>query len=696
MSGTDYSYDEQGQFFPIFILTVVGIVTVPLTYSVLKPSSDPGATAPRIKSDYKPEHGDLIDIQRKAQRRKDRRLKRIITVVVGWAIMAFMAYLIVVTARTIPKIWNPYDILGISDSATEREIKSHYRKLSILHHPDKARPDPAKNETLESLNDHWVEVTKAYKALTDEEIRNNFIQYGHPDGKQSFSIGIALPKFIITDGNGKYVILVYAALLGVLLPYLVGSWWYGSQRMSKEKVLIESANNLFREYEEDITEGGIISALSTGAEFQKVLTGEKAESGLGKLESRILAEGDAYAHAGGLTAKDVLKLEDLDGGVRRKALGLLWAYLGRVDLGDASLDQVKLEAAPIAHALNSSFTAIALAFGTTAPILSSYLTAQNLMQAIPPGGSPLLQIPYFTPAISKAVEGDAKTHLSLQQYMGLPEAYRKRLTIGKNLLTESQYQTAMKVVRQLPRLQVEKGFFKVTGEKFIIPSSLVSLVVKGRFIPPGSENAPEVNELDLEDIDPEEDDLDAILGRPKKAGKGQKQPAEDKPIQPPLAYAPYFTKDYSPRWNVFLTDSKQGKIAVPPFTFTTFDKPIYDDNGKPTFNMQTLKAQFQAPPQAGHYTFVMHLICDSYIGFDTKMEVTLVVDDASKAEDFEGEDDISEPDEAGQMHALKTGAPPPSKKKQKKPADDESSEEESNTEEEVDDTSETDTDTDEE
>ena len=93
----------------------MGIVTVPLTYSVLKPSSDPGATAPRIKSDYKPEHADLIDTQRKAQRRKDRRLKRIITVVVGWTVMAFMAYLIVVTARTIPKIWNPYDILGISD-----------------------------------------------------------------------------------------------------------------------------------------------------------------------------------------------------------------------------------------------------------------------------------------------------------------------------------------------------------------------------------------------------------------------------------------------------------------------------------------------------------------------------------------------------------------------------------------------------
>jgi len=93
----------------------VGIVTVPLTYSVLKPSTDPGATAPRIKTDYRPEHADLVDVQKKKQKRRERRLKRAITVIAGWAIMAFMAYLIMVTARTIPKIWNPYDILGISE-----------------------------------------------------------------------------------------------------------------------------------------------------------------------------------------------------------------------------------------------------------------------------------------------------------------------------------------------------------------------------------------------------------------------------------------------------------------------------------------------------------------------------------------------------------------------------------------------------
>jgi translocation protein SEC63 len=607
--------------------------------------------------------------------------------------------------------------LTSKQSATEKEIKSHYKRLSLKFHPDKIRPDPAKNQTLESLNDYFVELTKAYKALTDEEIRNNYQQYGHPDGKQSFSIGIALPKFIVTDGNGKYVILVYAALLGVLLPYLVGSWWYGTQRMSKEKVLIESANNLFREYSEDITEGGIISALSTGVEFQQTLKGDKAESGLERVESRVLAEGEPFTYVGGLTAKDRTKLEDLEGGVRRKALGLLWGYLGRVELDDTALNQAKVEVAPIARALNASFNAIALAFGSTGPILASFLTAQNLIQAIPPGASPLLQLPYITPAIARAIEGDAKTHLTLQQYMQLPEAYRRKLSVGKGLLTESQYKTAIDLAKQLPRLQVEKAFFKVIGEKYITPGSLVSFVVKGRFVPPGSQNVPEVNELDLEDVDPEEDDLDAILGRQKKTSKGEKL-KEDKPVQPPLAYAPYYARNYSPRWNVFLTDSKQGKMAVPPFTFIAFDKPIFDESGKPTFNMQTLKAQFQAPPQAGHYTFVMHLICDSYVGFDTKMEVTLVVDEAAKAAEIEAEDDISEPDEgrskpthftrsnanstidslAGQMNALKTGGltgPPP--KKKKRPVTEESSDEESGTEgEEAEDTSETDTDTDEE
>ncbi len=183
-----------------------------------------------------------------------------------------------------------------------------------------------------------MELSKAYKALTDEDVRNNYIQYGHPDGKQSFSIGIALPKFIVTDGNGKYVLLVYGLLLGVLLPYIVGKWWYGTQRETKEKVLIASAGKLFMEWSDDINEGGITTALSVGEEYKEILKGDKAEYGLGKVENKVLAEGENGTTAAGLSLKDRQKLENMDGGLRRKVLALLWAYLGRIELDDTTLN----------------------------------------------------------------------------------------------------------------------------------------------------------------------------------------------------------------------------------------------------------------------------------------------------------------------------------------------------------------------
>jgi translocation protein SEC63 len=235
--------------------------------------------------------------------------------------------------------------------------------------------------------------------------------------------------------------------------------------------------------------------------------------------------------------------------------------------------------------------------------------------------------------------------------MKIPEAERRKLTVGAGLLSEKQYNDAISVAQQLPALEVSKAFFKVMGEKVITPSSLVQLVVKARFVPPGCTDVPPVNPLDLEDIDPDEDDLDALMGRKPAKNRatklvdGKKVENKVETIQPPLAHAPYFARDHSPRWHIFLADSKQGKMAVPPFTFTTFDKPILDEAGKPTFNMQTLKMQFQAPPQVGDFNFVMNMVCDSYMGLDTKLEVTLHIDDPAKAAALEEDDDISEPDE---------------------------------------------------
>lgn len=112
----------KAQFFPFFILTLTGLVTVPLTYTLLRPSKDQDALAPRIQTDYKIKHAATVDSLKSAHKRKQWRVKRVLFVVAGWAIMGAMAYLIMVTKQNIPKIWNPYDILGVQEVRTGQDL----------------------------------------------------------------------------------------------------------------------------------------------------------------------------------------------------------------------------------------------------------------------------------------------------------------------------------------------------------------------------------------------------------------------------------------------------------------------------------------------------------------------------------------------------------------------------------------------
>ncbi|OTA31637.1 hypothetical protein BTJ68_08132 [Hortaea werneckii EXF-2000] len=528
---SEYNYDADAQFFPFFVLTVSSLITLPLTYSLLRSPSDVAGTsskAAHIASPYTPKNADIIQTSRAKQKRKELRLKRMLTAATGWLTMAYMIYLMYVTARAQPTVWNPYDILDIGMSASEKQINSRYRKLSVTMHPDKRQPNPALNETVESINDAWVEIVKAYKALTDEEIRNNYIQYGNPDGKQSTSFGIALPSILVAEGSGKYVLVFYGALLGIGLPWLVGKWWYAREICSRNTA-------------SGMDDGDVVNAVSSALEYRDVLHGTKEHSGLGKLEKLLLQASEASTEDenSAMKPKDRKRLEDLDDPVRRKTFAMVWAYLTRLDLDDRTLEAEKYELAPTALQLNEAFLSICLAYGFTAPVLSSYRLSQSLVQAVPPTQRlPLMQLPHFTPSIIRNLEqkttanNGSKDHMTIQSLMALPAEQRQALAQAAGL-TNDRLKVAENVARQLPYLRVEKAFFKVQGEKFIIPSSLVQFVVKARFIPPGSTNVPPVTDEDLRTSIPAEGDIQA-----------QKQEQEQHP----------------------------GKIAVPPFTFSAFDK----------------------------------------------------------------------------------------------------------------------------
>lgn len=68
-----------------------------------------------------------------------------------------------------------YEVLGITRTATEVEIKKAYRTLAVQHHPDKNPGDAAAEEK-------FKECAEAYAVLSDSEKRASYDRFGHAGG----------------------------------------------------------------------------------------------------------------------------------------------------------------------------------------------------------------------------------------------------------------------------------------------------------------------------------------------------------------------------------------------------------------------------------------------------------------------------------------------------------------------------------
>jgi molecular chaperone DnaJ len=65
-----------------------------------------------------------------------------------------------------------YEVLGVSRTATDQEIKSSYRKLALQFHPDRNPDNPQAEEK-------FKECSEAYTVLADTEKRARYDRFGH-------------------------------------------------------------------------------------------------------------------------------------------------------------------------------------------------------------------------------------------------------------------------------------------------------------------------------------------------------------------------------------------------------------------------------------------------------------------------------------------------------------------------------------
>jgi molecular chaperone DnaJ len=75
-----------------------------------------------------------------------------------------------------------YDVLAVSKSASQDEIKKAYRKLAREHHPDR---NPGNKEA----EARFKEVQAAYDVLSDPEKRKQYDTFGSGDGRAGFAPG---------------------------------------------------------------------------------------------------------------------------------------------------------------------------------------------------------------------------------------------------------------------------------------------------------------------------------------------------------------------------------------------------------------------------------------------------------------------------------------------------------------------------
>ena len=214
-------------------------------------------------------------------------------------------------------------------------------------------------------------------------------------------MGIAIPIQFIEGRNNVWVLGLYALIFGFGLPALVGRWWFGNQRKTKDGVNATTAASFFLSVKEEwgidelvgVLGKGFAKELRLNSEFENELKGIEA-----KVRERFGEKwGTLVDAAGARKSKDA-----------KRAFVLVSAHLLRVPVTNQSLRDgvldTNLGSTPKTDVVDSpeqteillqspqvlsSLLNICLSRNWLTPSLAAVQLNAHLTQAVPPAPKPI-------------------------------------------------------------------------------------------------------------------------------------------------------------------------------------------------------------------------------------------------------------------------------------------------------------------
>jgi len=555
MGKTNFQYDETGNTFYYFFLTFLGAVLIPSTFyfwpqeEKIDPEKRKKYVAHAKETVYWEaclEKGDRLE--QKDPWKKIRSRSALLFIFIGWVVFAMVIYQISQFDYEMAN-FDPYEILQVSVSADKKQIKSQYKKLSLIYHPDKATG----NEKL------FMKLRKAYDALTDETSKYNWEHYGNPDGPQAMQFGIGLPAWIVEEKNSIWVLGVYAMVFMVGLPTAVWFWWSRSIKFSGEQVLLDTTQLYYYFFHKTphMMLRRVMMVLAASLEFERGHNSEVVERPTDNAEIPQLMKNLPNL---GINNKE----KPLCFGYSVKARALMFAHLSRIPLSKHTLHQDRLyiikKCPYLIHEMVQCLSQlILLAHAGRIARLPSLDTVEATMkcsslivQALWDKASPLLQLPHIEEDMMKHFYSKRRNVKSLKQLASMPDEDRRSLLRS---LSDDQYKDVLKVLCAVPNLTMTVTTEVVDDEEqhVVTAGSIITVTVLlergslGDFMSDSGENPEDAEDIELDDSDKEaleeedkkEEDEDdkkeekkAAWKKPQKKKAGKK-PGGGKPKQKP-------------------------------------------------------------------------------------------------------------------------------------------------------------------